>query len=194
MQGPVLALVIAAAAAVLAGCATPVDVTVDDLHDFSLARTWEWASRTTHAVDLDPGDERTLDALAARLVDAALARRGLARGTGGADLLVGYTLEVRRRLRVSNETGAVDLLASHHASPSYLVQSTQKRVEVVHDGHLLVVVTDGPSGRVVWRGAIRTAREVDFARELSAAVSELFERFPGATGASRGAISPDRAS
>jgi hypothetical protein len=166
-----------AVAALVAGCATSVDVEFEDGQDFSGYRTWDWLPGA-RSVDALPGEERALDALTSRLVGQELQSRGLVRARDGADLLVGYTLRVRRQLVATNETGAVDLLSSHHSSPSYLVQATQQRVQVHDDGYLRIVVTDGNRERVVWRGQLWARRRGDFAHHLPDAVSRLLGRLP----------------
>ena len=166
-----------AVAALTAACATTVDVAFDDAQDFSGYRTWDWLPRGRN-VDAVPGEERGLDALASRLVERELRGRGLARAGDGADFLVGYDLRVRRTLVAVNETGAQGLLSSHHSSPSYLIQATQQRIDVQDRGYLRVVVTDGRSERVVWRGELSARRRGDFARHLPDVVSRLLGRLP----------------
>jgi hypothetical protein len=176
-----------AVAALGAGCATSVDVTFDESQDFSQYQTWDWLPRGRQ-VDALPGEERNLDALTSQLVESELRGRGLVRGNGAPDILIGYQLSVVRRLVVVNETGATDLLASHHASPSYLVQSTRTHVELHDYGYLYVVVTNGRRDRQVWRGGLWAMRWGRFERHLPAVVAELLERFP--VGMPRSAVEP----
>jgi hypothetical protein len=166
-------------AALVAGCATSVDVSFDPEHDFSRYRTWAWlpGARSVQAL---PDEERPLDALTSRLVAAELRRLGLAHVDGGADLLVGYTLRVERQLVTVNETGAHQLLASHHSSPSYLIQSTEARVDIHDRGHLQIVMTDGQREHRVWRGELWARRRGTFSRHLPDTVSRLLGRFPAA--------------
>jgi len=176
-------LVATAVAVLAAGCATSVDVAFDDRQDFSRYHSWDWLPGA-RSVDAVPGEERTLDALTSRLVERELRDRGLVRVLDGADLLVGYALRVQRQLVAVNETGAENLLSSHHDSPSYRIQVTKKRIEVHDNGYLRIVVTDGRRERVVWRGELRARRRGDFAGHLPDAVSRLLGQFPAATPAS----------
>jgi hypothetical protein len=169
-----------ALAALAAGCATSVDVSFDDTHDFSRYRTWDWLPHGRR-VDVVPGEEHNLDALTSQLVARELQDRGLVRESHSPDVLVSYHLGVRRRLWVSNETGATDYLASHHSSPSYLVQSSWTRVDSRDYGDLYVVMTNGERDRVVWRGRASGQGAGRFERQLDRVVSELFERFPAGT-------------
>jgi len=172
-------LAAAVVAVVAAGCTTSLDVAFDDGQDFSRYRTWDWlpAGRSVEAL---PGEERALAALTSRLVEAQLGARGLARSRDGADLLVGYTLRVQRQVVATNETGAVDLLSSHHSSPSFLVQSTQQRLQIHDDGYLRIVLTDGEREQVLWRGELWARSRQDFAHHLPDAVSRLLARLPAA--------------
>ena len=166
-----------AVAALSAGCATTVDVTFDDAQDFSHYRTWDWLPRGRN-VDAVPGEEQGLDALTSQLIDQELTGRGLARAGDKADFLVGYELRVKRYFVTANETGATTLLASHHASPSYLVQTTKKRIDVYDVGRLWLVVTDGRRERLLWRGELWARRRGDFARHLPDAVMRLLGQLP----------------
>jgi hypothetical protein len=173
----------AAVAALAAGCATRVDVTFDESQDFSQYRTWDFLPRGRH-VDALPGEEEEFDTLTWYLVDRALRGRGLVRDSEAPDLLVSYQLRVVRRLVVANETGATDYLASHHSSPSYLVQSTSTRIEHHDYGSLDLVVTNGLRDRVVWRGRGLGQGPGLFEYRLDDVITALIERFPaGSPGA-----------
>lgn len=165
------------AAALALGCATSVDVYFDSSQDFSRYRTWDWLPGA-RSVDAIPSEERSLAALTSRVVAAELGRHGLVRVDGGADLLVGYALRVERHLVALNETGAPELLASHHSSPSYLVQASKARIEIYDYGHLEVVMTDGRRERRVWWGELWARRRGEFGRHLPGAVSRLFQELP----------------
>src|SRR5262245_57028582 len=155
MRGAVL-FAASLVAALASGCATTtVDVAFDPAQDFSQYRTWDWLPRGKNVYAL-PGEERALDRLISRLVEQELGERGLVRVRGGADLLVGYELRVRRQLVILNETGAEDLLPSHHSSPSYQVQATTRRIDVYDRGYLWVAMTDGEREGRIWRGELRT--------------------------------------
>lgn len=170
--------VAAAAVAILgAGCATRVDVHFDASQDFSQYRTWDWLphGREVHAL---PGEEEQLDALTAELLGRELHDRGLVRASHAPDLLVAYQLRVVRRVVVTNETGATDLLASHHSSPSYLVQSTRTRLEIRDYGDLYVVMTNGQRDAVVWRGRAWDGVAGQFDRHLAGVVAQLLGHFP----------------
>ncbi len=177
MRGAVL-VAASLVTALAAGCATTsVDVAFDPAHDFSQYHTWDWLPRGRNVSAL-PGEERTLDALVSRLVDEELRERGLVRVRSGADLLVGYELRVRRQLVVSNETGAEDLLASHHSSPSYQVQATTRRIDIYDRGYLWVAMTDGEREGRVWRGELRTRRRGRLVHHLPELVPQLLVTFP----------------
>jgi hypothetical protein len=191
MQGPVrrraAASAIAIAIVVLAGgCATSLRVAFDERHDFSGYRTFGFGPHVSSVVDGAPGEEQTLDTLTARLVERELEGRGLVRERGEADLLVTYTLRVRRYLVSVSETGAEILLASHHSSPSYLIQATQSRRDVYYDAVLVVVVRDRERGDVVWQGELRARHKDDFARNLPASIAQLLARLPRAGPADQG--------
>jgi hypothetical protein len=160
-----------------AGCATSVEVSFDESQDFSRFRTWDWLPGA-RSVDALPGEERDLERLTASLVAAELREKGLVRSVSEPDLRIGYWLRVDRQLVHVNETGATALLASHHSSPSYLVQATEARVDVFDRGHLVVVITDGPRERRVWRGELWARRRGRFATHLPATVSNLLGRLP----------------
>lgn len=181
--------VIAAVATLFAAaCATSVDVTIDEGYDFSRHQTWTWGSRITRLVGAAADDDRevdALDALTARLIGRELSQRALAHDATRPDLVVAYRLDVARNLVAVNETGAESFLASHHASPSYYVQSTTRRVDVHHDATLRVTITEPSHDRVVWEGELRTQQTGDFARPLQDAVAQLFGRLPAAGGAPR---------
>lgn len=164
-------------AAIATGCATAMEVSVDETADFSGVRTWAWLPGGRN-VDAVPGEAQPLDALTSRLVEAELRRRGLARVAGGADLLVGYELQVDRHLVAVNETSAAEFLSSHHYSHSYVVQSTEARMDVYDHGYLRLVVTDGTRERRLWQGELWARRRGDFARHLPEAVSRLLGDFP----------------
>ncbi|MGI9590386.1 MAG: DUF4136 domain-containing protein [Myxococcota bacterium] len=163
--------------ALASGCATAVDVSFDPSEDFSSFRTWDWLPGA-RSVEALPEDGVTLNALTSRLVAQELQRRGLVRVSGGADLLVGYALRVERHVMAVNETGAEALLSSHHASPSYLVQASNPRIEVYDYGRLQVTMTDGARERRVWRGELWARRKGSFTRHLDGAVSRLFQELP----------------
>jgi hypothetical protein len=177
-------------AVLVSGCATTtVDIAFDDRQDFSGYRTWGWLSRAAK-VEAAPSEEPALDALTSRLVDRELRGRGLVLAHDGADLLVSYALRIQRQVVAVNETSAENLLPSLHASPSYLIQVTTTRVEVYDSGHLQIVVTDGRSGRVVWRGDLWARHRENFARHLPDHVSRLLGQFPEATPASEPSSPP----
>jgi hypothetical protein len=166
-----------ALAAFAAGCATRVDVSFDASQDFAQYRTWDWLPRG-RMVDAVPGEEAQLGALTSMLVDKELRDRGLVRRSDSPDLLVAYQLRVVRRVFVANETGATDYLASHHSSPSYLVQSTRTRLEIRDYGDLYVVMTNGERDAVIWRGRAWDGVSGGFDRHLANVVAQLLDRFP----------------
>jgi len=166
-------------AALAAGCATSMDVSFDPTQDFSRYRTWAWLPNA-QSVNALPDEEKTLATLTPRVVAEELRRRGLVHVDGDADLLVGYALRVERHLVTVNETGAHQLLASHHHSPSYLIQSTQARIEIYDHGHLQIVMTDGQREHRIWRGELWARRRGTFSNHLPDAVSRLLAEFPAA--------------
>ena len=191
MQGSARIFRLAATAlALLAGCATSYDVRVDSAHDFSGDRSWDWGGRSTRVVDATPGDEIRLDNLTARSVAGALARGGRVQVGVDPDLLVGFELDVTRERVAVNETGAIYLLSSHDSSPSFLVQSTEQRIETYHRGLLRIDVTDHRSGRVVWRGELRTRIRGDLDDTLRETIPELLARLgaPALPSATAGAL------
>ena len=124
-----------------------------------------------------------LDGLVSRALADALRRRGLVRTGDGSDLLVGYAIRVEQKFVTVNETGATDLLASHHSSPSYLIQATKTRTEVYRETSFRIHVADRKSGQGVWRADLRARFRGDIGRELSQSIFELVAEFPGSNAA-----------
>lgn len=171
------AVQVAVLALFVAGCATSVDVAFDPGEDLSRIRTWDWLPHGRNVSAL-PGEEQRLWLLTSRLVEQELEARGFVRVPCGADMLVGYDLHVRRYLLNIHETGAEGYLASHHASPSYRIQSTTKRYDVYDRGTLEVVATDGRRERRLWHGELRARRRGYLAGHLPGLVPQLLEEFP----------------
>jgi hypothetical protein len=165
-------------AALCAGCTTFVEVSYDEADDFSQYRTWDWLPRGT-SVDALPGEEEGLESLTGQVVASELEKHGLARDRQRPDLLIGYQLQVQRKIVVVNETGARGFLSSHsNTSPSYSYQTTTSRVEVWDHGYLRFMMTDGAQEKMIWRGEIWARRRGDFAGHLAGAVSKLLDRLP----------------
>jgi len=193
MRGAVRPLAVLAilVGVIAAGCATSVDVAFDEHRDFSRYRTWNWVPGGSR-LEAPEGAER-VGLQAAEIVRRALRGRGLVRTRDEPDLLVAYDLVVTRKLVKVHETGAENLLASHHSSPSFYVQATEERVEPYHDITLRIVVALPQSGRpVVWQGELRTRCQGDFRPHLGDAVSQLLSRFPSTTQTSEAPTSSSR--
>lgn len=171
-------LVAIALVALACGCAARVNVRFDERQDFSLYRTWAWCPNASTVVAQAGGEEK-LHAVVAREAHAALRTRGLVYARDGADLLFAYSLELEPKAVTVNETGAVQLLASHHASPSYEVQATTQRVDVYHEATVRFIVTDPERPEpIVWQGALRTRIKGDVIRNLPNALRQLLDAFP----------------
>lgn len=184
MRGPgdiSTALVSAALAVALgltAACTTTtVDVAFDEGHDFSGYRTWSWLSRAA-SLEAAPDEERALDRLTSRLVQGELRSRGLVQVREGSDLLVSYALFVRREHITVSETGAENILFSHHSSPSYGVQATTTRVDRYDTATLQIVVAERRRNTVVWRGELSTRQQGEFGSHLPESVARLLGEFP----------------
>ena len=116
--------------------------------------------------------------------------------TARPDFHVSYFLEVRRQLVSREETPATQSLSSLHDSPSYEVQSSERRVDVHETGHLTILVSDSGEQTVIWRGGFEGRLRGETFRQLTDAVASVFGHFPAsdagnAEGAARGA--PGRA-
>jgi len=181
MRGTTLLLASVAFPAILAlACASPVDVTWDPRADFSRYATWDWLPELSRALDTEAPapDPRSAGSVLVRHVERALAAKGLSRDRLGADLLVGARLRVKRRLVLTQQTGAVQHLSSMHDSPSYDLQTTRTELEPYEKGRLEIAVASSRDGRVVWRGVIEREVRGEITDNLGELVSRLLARFP----------------
>lgn len=169
-------------------CASPVDVTWDARVDFSRYRTWDWLPELSRSLDAEAPDldPRALGPTLTRHVARELAAKGLSRDRLGADLLVGARLRVERRLVVTQQSGAVQHLASMHDSPSYDVQATRTQLDPYEKGRLEIAVASSREGRVVWRGVVEDEVRGEIAAHVGELVARLLARFPAADGEARG--------
>jgi hypothetical protein len=170
-------LVALALAWLCAACTTTVDVVVDEREDFSRYRSWDWLPRPAPSVDEPQSLPPALDARLAWLVERSLRARGLERTGDGADFFVTYHLEGRRRAMIVDQPFAPYLLDSHHSSPSYWIEGSDRVTRIYEDLRLGIGVTDG-RGRVTWQAWLEQSVEAGSGLPLEAAVAKLVERFP----------------
>ena len=189
MRGTAVAIVAGLSLSLAVGCANVPEISFDARDDFSHYRTWDWLPGTARIIDAPTENLVGLDRDLARIVELELERQGLERVRGGADLRVGAVLNVRREVKTVFETGAIEFLPSHHASPSFQVQSTVQRDEVQERFRLVVFATDPRLGRVVWTGALEDRSRERFASYLERTVASILGQFPPA---GRGSPSPGR--
>jgi len=162
-------------------CTTPMEISFDARVDFSRYHSWDWLPDTARTLDVPTPYIVALDRDLARSVEREFEKRGLRRTRGGADLLIGALLNVRREIVTVVETSAVEYLSSHHASPGYEVQAVMKREETHERSRLVIFATDARLGHVVWRGALEERRRDRFSLHLARTVANLLQQFPPLT-------------
>jgi hypothetical protein len=160
-------------------CATTTRVGVDETHDFSSLRTWDWHGRVAHLIGGYKAGRGNLDALLGGLIEASLAERGYARSRSAPDFFVTYDFKLQRRVKLVDVPRAPYLLSSHHSSPSYWIEGTQTARILYRQLQLAVAVME-PGGRIVWKGVVE--REIEDGQKvvLADVVAGVIERFPKA--------------
>jgi hypothetical protein len=162
------------------GCATTLDVNVDERQELTGFCTWNFLPLWAGNVRAPHGNEPALGARLTRLVEQGLAERGFKRVTDTPDFFVTFYLDVRRQYVIVSETPATQYLNSMHhpvVSPSYDIQATQRRVEAWEIGRLTILVSDPDEQGVVWRGDLEGRYRDPIPSHLPEAVTSLLERF-----------------
>jgi hypothetical protein len=159
----------------LAACSTIlVETDHDSSVDFSRFRTWAWDPATAH-------EPAAMDALVRPAVERELAAKGLGRvDTDTPDLHVEYSLAVEGR---HVQTRSEQSYAYSRGTYGGWGRGATEREWKYEEGSLTLLLSDGATGRVVWRG---TAREVvdpqrtDAERKavVDEAVGKLLRDFP----------------
>ncbi len=161
------------------GCASNVGAAFDSGEDFSRFHTWDFAPSEAPRVTAPEAGERALEARLSRLIVAELAARGYLRGRERPDFLVGYQLSILPRTEIVVVPRAPYLLSSHHHSPSYWIEGSDKEERRFDELRLSIGVARH-TGKLIWKAAMRDRLDDGQALDLGAAVASLLERFPRA--------------
>jgi hypothetical protein len=170
------------AASIAVGCRTvSVSADWDQNHDFSGYRTFGWL----HAQQPETGDFRIdnplVDKRIREAIDKTLQARGYEKvGDTGADFLVGYHLDVEKRLDV--QTMNTYYGYGRHGRWGG-VGYPQTYVNEYEQGSLVIDVADTSRRELVWRGTGTRRVSQSSSPEKSSqvtdkAVAEILARFP----------------
>jgi len=159
------------------GCAHSVVVDVDEREDFSSYQTWDWMPQLHGKVIAPYGSASAMDARVAGLIETTLREQGLLRSSDHPDFYLTYLLIVTRQTEVVQQAVAPYLLASHHSSPSYLIEGSVAMIER-HDNYRLAIGVSHRPGHMTWKGAVTGRVTADTELPLEDAVQDLFDRFP----------------
>jgi hypothetical protein len=160
-----------------AGCASTVDVMVDEREDLSRYRTWDWSPRGRAKIDAPGGDAPSLDMRLMRLIERKLLENGFRHARDRSDFFVSYRLALRRRAVVVSQPRAAHQLSSHHDSGSFVIEGSERVTRVYERIHLSFHVTEA-GGRTLWQAQLTQQEEEIFAMDLDEAVALLLERLP----------------
>jgi hypothetical protein len=163
--------------AVVAGCATRVDVVVDERRDLSPYRTWDFAPRGRPTVDAPDTDVAGLDASLARLIEERLRESGFERAEGRAEFFVTYRLGLRRRSVVVNQPRATYQLDSYHSQGSFVIEGSDRVTRVYTEIQLAIEATEA-RGEILWQAELVQRAEDGFGVGLDQAVDAVMDRFP----------------
>jgi hypothetical protein len=183
MQGSLraAAAIFACLACLGPGCATHVDVSIEQQRDLAGYRTWNFLSQRARSVDAPVSDVRGLEHAVTRFVERCMRSRGFERATERPDFHVLYFLEVRRERLILEETPAASSLHSLQG-PVYDIQvEPRSRVETYETGRLRIFVTDAADDAVIWQGDFAGRFRGELSPHLGGAVSDLLELLPEAT-------------
>ena len=161
------------------GCAANVHAAFDSGEDFSRFHTWDFAPSEAPRVEAPAASESALEARLSRLIVATLAARGYLRSRERPDFLVSYRLSIQPRTEIVVVPRAAYLLSSHHHSPSYWIEGSDKEERHFEELRLSIGVARH-TGKLVWKAAMRDRLDDGQTPELGAAVASLLERFPRA--------------
>ena len=164
------------------GCATTLDVVVDEHEDLSLYRSWDFVPALRNA-DTPPIGAGALNAAVALMIAHELGTNDFARVAEGADFLVEYQLTVLPHEVTVNVPMAPYLLDSHDSSASYWIEGSRKEIQIHRNVRLAIAILN-PEGRFVWRALL--VRNVEPGRDLEIAdsVARILEDFAAAVHAS----------
>lgn len=157
------------------GCATWMQVDLDQETDFSQYRSWGWQPREPSPRRARPS---ALDIQVARQIQSALLDRGLYYVDEDPDLLVFVRLVITPEQATEHTTPAVQRLSSLHDSASFEIQVTETVVHYYERGRLAIEVTDARQQREVWRGKIEGRYREAFRPHLNEVIVRLVGRFP----------------
>jgi len=169
-------------AALVAGCATRVDVVADDAQLLSTYRTWDWAPRSHPWTDGRDPDSVPRDADLALRIEERLRENGFERTDGRPEFLVSYRLATRRQDVVVSQPRAIYQLDTHHAQGSFVIEGTDRVTRVYTEIRLAVAAT-GAQGQTLWRAELVQQAESGFGLALREAVTAVLEHFPQRRGA-----------
>jgi hypothetical protein len=160
----------------IVGCATTLNLRVEDPGDVARFRTWDWLRDDGERVHA-PAD-RDSELQVARQIEESLSARGFRRVPGSAEVLVDFDLTIRRESVEVASTGALQTLHSLHSSPSFEVQAT--RYETLHYeiADLKIVAIDPRERSVVWRGSFAQRYEEARSPQINDAVAQLLAKMP----------------
>lgn len=168
----------AALALFTAACASSVQVesvVPPDAAPLQPGQTYAWRPGSGGVDgDLRTAGNRSLDELIKTLVDDEMSNHGYRRVEGEADLMLAYVAAVERELRVEE----LDELFRYRRR-MYVVTRTD--VEAYDVGSLVLDITDGTSGDLLWRGGAqadlhsenRDYREAKLREGVKALIAEL---------------------
>jgi hypothetical protein len=160
-----------------AGCATTVEVSIDEREILSRYHTWDWSSCNRVVIDAPDRNAASLGARVARRIEDGLHANGFERAEGRADFYVSYRLALRSQAVVVVQPRAAYELSSLHDTPSYLIESSEQVTRVYEQMRLAISVT-GRQGETLWSAELRRRDEDIFALKLEEAVETLLGRFP----------------
>jgi hypothetical protein len=154
-------------------------VGIDEEHDFSRLRTWDWHGRVERLIGGAHPGRGNLDTLLGGLIERSLFERGYRRSRTAPNFFVTYDFRLQRRVRLVDLPRAPQLLSSHHSSPSYWIEGTETARVLYRKLQLSVAVME-PGGKMVWKGVVE--RDVQDGQQVALAdlVSRVVERFPRA--------------
>jgi hypothetical protein len=164
----------------IVGCATTMNLRVEDPGDIARFRTWDWLRDDGERVDASADPDSELELQAARQIEESLSALGFRRSPGSAEIFVVFDLTIRRGVVEVARTGAVQTLHSLHNSPSFEVQATQYEMRPYEIVDLKIVAIDPRERRVVWRGSFARRYGEAGPPHINDAVVQLLARMPTA--------------
>jgi Domain of unknown function (DUF4136) len=171
--------------------AMEVTTDFDPSVDFSVFKTYRWAQLSADREQGYSGDYKFLDARIREAVDRQLATKGYAPPiTGIPDFLVSYQVWLETKIsddeyaqwgNWAHRIGPVD----EARRPSYTTYGldSENSVRQQDEGNLLLIISDGNTNRILWRGSAQTRvikSETQKAKEkkINEAVRRILVKFP----------------